>query len=95
MCILLKFNKNIVQIIMLDLICDIYQRINPVVFILASSDFSNEGYGHQTFCYFRQKSPIAISFSTLFENGYCQLRLSVIWFLNYLTKYYSLRWEFG
>ena len=64
MYFLLKFNNIIEEIMILDLICDFHRRIDCVVFILAAFEFSNEGYGLQKLDYFRQKSPIAIKFST-------------------------------
>ena len=39
-----------------------HRPINSVFVILASSDFSNEGYGYPKFRFFRQKSSIAIQF---------------------------------
>ena len=57
---LLKFNNIIEQIIILDLISYFHRRMDSVVFILVSLDFSNEGYGFTKFDYFRQKSLIAI-----------------------------------
>ena len=90
---LLKFNKILEQIVILDLICHFYRRIDSFVFfVLAAFDFSYEAYGFQKFYYFRQKSPIAIKW--LFSSCREFEDLQSFRFLKYLTKYYKVRWEF-
>ena len=52
--------------------CDFHRSINSVFVILASSDFSNEGYGYPNFAIFDRSHRLQYIFSILSENGYCQ-----------------------